>query len=56
MVNEMQERPLLIYQKNADKTLNKVVIPKAFVEKHGYEFSMEVYKDKIILRPIKEGE
>lgn len=51
-----QEKPLLIYQRNADKTLNKIVVPKAFVEKYGYEFSMEVYKDKIILIPIKKGE
>lgn len=51
-----KEKPILIYQRNADKTLNKIVIPKTFVEKHGYQFSMEVYKDKIILIPIKKGE
>lgn len=50
------EKPLLIYQKNADKTWNKIIIPKAFIEKYGYEFSMEVYKDKIVLIPIKKGE
>lgn len=50
------EKPLLIYQKNADKDRNKVIIPKAFIEKYGREFYMEVYKDKLVLKPIKKGE
>lgn len=56
MVNEMQERPILIYQKNADPIRNRVIIPQAFIDKYGSSFSMEIYKDKIILRPIKKGE
>ena len=51
-----EEKPILIFQRNADKTLNKIVVPKTFVEKHGYEFSMEVYKDKIIILPLNKEE
>ena len=50
------DKPLLIFQKNADVEKNRVIIPKIFVEKNGRNFSMEVYKDKIILKPIKKGE
>ena len=50
------EKPILIYQKNADKELNRVIIPKAFIEEHGRSFYMEIYKDKIVLKPIKKGE
>ena len=52
----MNEQPKLIYQKNADKDLNRVVIPKAFIDKYGRSFCMEIYEDKIILKPIKKGE
>ena len=50
------EQPKLIYQKNADKVMNRVMIPKAFIEQHGRRFYMEVYEDKIILKPIKDAE
>ena len=50
------EQPILIFQKNADVEKNRVIIPKVFIEKFGRQFSMEVYKDKIILKPIKKGE
>lgn len=50
------EQPKLIFQKNVDKTLNKMVIPKFFVEKYGRSFYMEIYKDKIVLKPMKKGE
>jgi len=56
MVNETQEKPLLIYQKTADPQRNRVIIPKTFIDRYGKEFSMEIYVDKIILRPIKKGE
>ena len=46
----------LVYQKKAEKEKNKVVIPKFFVNKWGYDYYMYVYNDKIILEPInKEG-
>lgn len=44
----------LIFQKNADKSKNKVVIPQSFINKHGNQFYMEVYEDKIVLKPIKK--
>lgn len=49
-------KPDFVYQKNADKTLNRIMIPKAFIKQHGNKFYMEVYKDQIIIKPIKEGE
>ena len=48
------EKPILIYQKHADKTTNKMIIPKAIIENWGNDFYMEVYVDKIILKPRKE--
>lgn len=48
------DKPLLIFQKNADVEKNRVIIPKAFIEKNGRNFSMEVYEDKIVLKPIKK--
>jgi len=50
------EKPMLIYLKNADIEKNRIIIPKAFVDKFGRQFYMEIYEDKIILRPIKKGE
>lgn len=49
------EKPQLIYQKNADKVLNRVVLPKKFIEKYGYQYYMEVYEDYIKLVPKSEG-
>lgn len=50
------EKQKLILQKNADKKLNRVIIPKFFIDKYGREFYMEVYEDKIILIPVKRKE
>jgi hypothetical protein len=50
------EKPILVYQKRTDKTTNKLIIPKAIIEQWGNEFYMEIYQDKIILKPIKGGE
>lgn len=50
------EKPIMVFQKNADKTTNKMIIPKAVIEQWGNQFCMEIYQDKIILRPIKKGE
>jgi len=46
------------YQKNADKVLNRIIIPKFFIDKYGRSFYMEVYKDKIVIKPLenKKGE
>lgn len=50
------EKPMITYQKNADKILNRVIIPKAFIDKYGREFFMQVDLEdgKIILTPIKK--
>lgn len=50
------EKPTLILFKKAERTMNKVILPKAFIKKNGNEFYMEVYNDKIVLKPIKKGE
>ena len=50
------EKPILVYQKNADKTTNKMIIPKSIIEQWGNQFYMEIYKDKLILKPVKKGE
>lgn len=49
------EKPILIYQKKTDKTTNKMIIPKAIIQNWGNRFYMEIYADKIILRPMKES-
>lgn len=45
--------PLNIYKKNADKYTNRICIPKKVVEMLGRNYIMEIYKDKIILVPVK---
>lgn len=50
------EKPTMILQKNAEKSMNKIVIPKACVLKWGNQFYMEIYNDYIKLIPIKKGE
>lgn len=50
------EKPIFVFQKKADKTTNKMIIPKAVVQNWGYDFYMEIYNDKIVLKPIKKGE
>ena len=50
------EKPILIYHKKADECLNRVVIPKPVINKFGKYYYMEVYEDRIILRPIKKEE
>jgi len=49
-------KPKLVFQKNADKTTNKMIIPKTIIEQWGNQFYMEIYQDKIVLKPIKKGE
>lgn len=50
------EEPILVFQKNAEKTTNKMIIPKVCVDKFGRNFYMKVYEDKIVLVPIKKKE
>lgn len=49
----INEEPILILQKNADKTSNKIVLPKNYIEKYGRMFYMKIYPSgKIVLEPI----
>lgn len=52
------KKPLLIYQKNADKTMNRIILPKKFIETYGRNYYMYVYDDyiKIVPMKIKKGE
>ena len=50
------EQPILVLIKKADKTLNKITIPKAIVNEWGRDFRMEVYSNKIVLIPIRKEE
>ena len=47
--------PILRLMKNAERTTNKITLPKVVVEKFGKQFYMEIYEDKIVLIPIKKG-
>ncbi len=49
------EQPKLIYQKNADKEMNRIIIPKFFIDKYGRQFYMEIYDGYIKLIPVKKG-
>ena len=50
------ELPTLVFQKNVDKTQNKMIIPKFFVEKWGLNYVMYVNNEKgeITIKPIKK--
>ena len=50
------KKPILILQKNAETTTNKIRIPQQIIDQWGNKFYMEIYEDKIILKPIKKGE
>lgn len=50
----MKDGNKYIYQKNADKVLNRVIIPKSFIDKHGRNFIMEVFDDYIKITPEKK--
>ena len=49
------EKPVMVLQKNIENNTNKVRSPKPIVEQWGKEFYMEIYEDKIVLRPVKKG-
>lgn len=51
-----EEKPILLFQKKVEKETGRIIIPRKFIDEHGFNYYMEVYKDKIILRPIKEEE
>lgn len=50
--------PIRVLMKRADKTWNKIIIPKFIIEKFSRDFLMEIYEDgTMVLKPImkKEG-
>ena len=49
---------LFKFMKRADKTLNRIIIPKFIIDKYGREFYLEYYDDETIkLVPVnKKGE
>ena len=49
-----EKKPTLVFQKNVDKTTNKMIIPKVLVNQWGPTYRMEVYDDCIVLRPVKK--
>jgi hypothetical protein len=48
------EKPKFIFQKNADKVMNRIMLPKKCIEKWGSTYYLEVYEDKMILKPIRK--
>lgn len=46
--------PIMTFNKNADKATNKIIIPKAIIQQWGNNFNMEIYSDKIVLKPAKK--
>ena len=51
------EKPIVIYNKHADKEKNRIIIPKVFIDNWGRDFYLKVYKDHLKLIPInKKGE
>ncbi|MCK4258740.1 MAG: hypothetical protein KAX49_07165 [Halanaerobiales bacterium] len=39
---------------NITKHNNVIRVPQSFIDRNGKQIIMEVYKDKIVLKPIKE--
>lgn len=52
----MAAKLITILKKHADISRHKIIIPKYFIEKFGYEYEMEVYEDCMVIRPLKERE
>lgn len=46
---------LEMLQKNVEKTTNKIRLPQKVVDRMGNKFYMEVYADKIVLKPVRKG-
>jgi hypothetical protein len=48
------EKPIFIYRKNTDKAMGRLMLPKKCIEKWGREYYLEVYGDKMILKPVRK--
>lgn len=51
--DKIEDKPILIYMKHAEPKTHKMIIPKTFVEKFGLDYTMEIYRNKIIIKPIE---
>ena len=50
-------KTLFRFFKKADKTLNRIVLPKFIIEKYGREFYLDILEDGTMrLIPVKKGE
>lgn len=48
---------LFRFYKKADKTMNRILIPKIIINKYGREFFIDIMEDEsILLTPIKKEE
>ena len=48
-------KKLFTFYKKADKTMNRIIIPKIIIDKYGREFNLDIMEDEtIILRPINK--
>ena len=50
------EEPILVLQKKAEETTNKMRIPKLCIDRFGRSYYMKVYENKIVLIPIEKKE
>lgn len=50
------DKPIMVFEKKAEATTNKIIIPKPIIEQWGRDFYMEIYSDKIVLKPIVKEE
>lgn len=51
----MNDKLIKVLQKNAEKCKNRIIIPMSFIKKHGNQFYMKIYEDKLIIVPKNEG-
>ena len=52
---KMENKPILILKRKAEKLHNRVILPKEFIEKYGDNFYMEIYTDKIVIKPANDS-
>lgn len=50
-----KEQPILRFFKRIMKSKSFLYIPKEIINKFGYEYYLEVYSDRIELRPYKKN-
>ena len=49
-----EEKPFFTFFKRADKKSNKIIIPNIAIQKWGKEFYLEIYADKMVLKPLEK--